>query len=269
MRIKYWSSSKLADFIRGTKKPVAETSLGWREWEDKAKSKHPFRFWIADTLLDFLQDVCYYIPDKIRNAKHALKNRFAIQTHALVADKKHLPRYQWHDLDSRMLFCMFDSFSAFVEIEKASMQLASTQAKRPSFLKRMLGNDRNPDAGTEYLKWEASLVYNEDYGVFPGDSQYGKKTPQAEAAIEMLDLYNWWTQVYPNRPDPYEVSGWDKMCYNDRKVVNSIFEKDTTEDEAAEISNTLQLTRSVEAQYYKEEQEMLVRLINVRNALWT
>ena len=51
----YWTCSKFADWLRGTAKPTAETSEGWRSWEKKARDTHPVRYWLADEGLDYLQ----------------------------------------------------------------------------------------------------------------------------------------------------------------------------------------------------------------------
>ena len=60
MRNHYWTCSKFADWLRGTPKPGAETSDGWRVWHKKAKSAHPFRYWLADDVLGYLQTIFSY-----------------------------------------------------------------------------------------------------------------------------------------------------------------------------------------------------------------
>jgi hypothetical protein len=40
-RIRYWSCSRLADWIRGTAKPHSETAGGWRDWKEDAKAPEP------------------------------------------------------------------------------------------------------------------------------------------------------------------------------------------------------------------------------------
>ena len=67
MRNHYWSSSKFADWLRGTASPTAETSKGWREWTARAKQAHPVRYWLADDGLNYLQNFIFYIPDKGKN----------------------------------------------------------------------------------------------------------------------------------------------------------------------------------------------------------
>ena len=48
MRNHYWTCSKFADWIRGTTKGGAKTSEGWDEWETRAKSAYPVRWWLAE-----------------------------------------------------------------------------------------------------------------------------------------------------------------------------------------------------------------------------
>ncbi len=51
-RIRYWSCSGFADWLRGSAKPRSETAGGWRDWETGAKARNPLRFWLAEEFLD-------------------------------------------------------------------------------------------------------------------------------------------------------------------------------------------------------------------------
>jgi hypothetical protein len=55
-RANYWSCSKFANWLRGTAKPGAATSKGWREWKNEAQRSHPVRYWIAEEGLGYVQD---------------------------------------------------------------------------------------------------------------------------------------------------------------------------------------------------------------------
>ena len=44
-RSRYWSCTKFADWLRGTKKLYAGTGKEWDEWDKKAKAAHSFRYW--------------------------------------------------------------------------------------------------------------------------------------------------------------------------------------------------------------------------------
>lgn len=85
------------------------------------------------------------------------------------------------------------------------------------------------EKGLEVHEWEKTLTFNEDWGVKPDDEKYGKLTHQALAAIEQDAIYQWWK----------ENKG--------KKDID--FENEDT--------------------YLKEEEEMLIRLIKIRNSLWT
>lgn len=270
----YWSCSKLADKIRGTKKPSAASFEGWDSWEKTAKSSHPIRYWIADVLLDKIQDFIWFIPDQYNKIRYWLNNRFVVHSHSLTAHSSSLKRGQWCDLSDRFLPCMFDELVNFVEVEKAGMQAISSEETikkynvpltRRKWYLRVLTEWRCPQAGIDYLNWEMSLVYDEDWGVMPQDERYGSLTPQAIAAKEVLDLYTWYTTVYKNRPDPYDISGWSSICEDARKKGN-IF-ANVKDDE--QTTNSLKSLREVEDAYKAEDTDMMIRLIKVRDSLWT
>lgn len=225
----YWSCTKLADKIRGTIKPVAETSEGWKEWETKAKTAHYYRFLIAEEGLDSLQRVIMYPHTLYKSIVFYIRNRFIDKTHQLTAHAKHIKPGEYCDLTDRMLYCLFDSLVDFVEIELAYM----TDFKK---------NGRSAEKGLAHLDWAMSLTFDEDWGYEKDNENYGKPTPQAIGAQEIKELYLWWTSVYSARVDPLDV-------YEETKSIEKSSE--------------------LEMQYEKEDTEMLIRLIKVRSNLWT
>jgi len=231
MRSEYWSNSKFADWIRGTDKLKAATGDEWASWNKTAKSAYPFRYWIAEEALDKLQDIVYWIPDKLYSIKYYVVNRWIDQSHALVAHSKHVKPGQWMDLDYRILHCLFDELVDFVEIEKAYSNFRWDAEKQKDMRWWQVGRWRtrtwrSAEAGIDYLKWEMSLTDEE----WIDDKSKAKPTAQAEAAQEILDLYTWWTETYPNRPDPFDVSGWSAHCEDKRERGIEFFETDPEED---------------------------------------
>lgn len=85
------------------------------------------------------------------------------------------------------------------------------------------------EKGLETHEWEKTLTVDSTWGAKPEDENYGKLTHQALAAIEQQEIYEWW------------------KANKDKKDVD--FENEET--------------------YLKEEEEMLIRLIKIRNSLWT
>jgi hypothetical protein len=169
---------------------------------------------------------------------------------------------------------MFQLLVDFIEIECAGHQLAAEKYKeisasdkwnacffgylrryfrRPSFLKR------NPEAGLRYLDWETNLHDEFDTG-------------QAASAREKKELYLWWKTIFPNRKDPMEESGWSEFCERRRKKYGNgiaYILNDLTDEEHEESSRILEKCRLLEELQYAEDEDMLIRLIKIRNTLWT
>lgn len=271
MRTEYWSNSKLADWIRGTDKLKAGTGDDWASWNKTAKSAYPLRYWIAEEALDKLQDIVYWIPDKLYNIKYYVVNRWIDQSHALVAHPKHIKPGKWMDLDYRMLYCLFDELVDFVEIEKAYSNFRWDSEKLKGKKWWQVGKWRtrtwrNPEAGIDYLKWEMTLT---DEEWLDEDKKHeAKPTSQAESAREILELYTWWTEIYPNRPDPHDASGWSAYCEDKRERGIGFMETDPLEDKK-ETRKILDISHEIEKQYHDEEEQMLIRLVKLRGSLWT
>jgi hypothetical protein len=113
----------------------------------------------------------------------------------------------------------------------------------------------------------------EDWGVDKDSSDHSKPTPQAVKAQEVLDLYRWWKDVYPNRPDPHDASGWSEYCELKRKEHGETglsFMKESKNPETRALGDrALKKTHEIEQAYDDEDTEMLIRLIKVRHGLWT
>jgi hypothetical protein len=276
-RSNYWSGSKLADWIRGTSKPEVATCEGWDDFEEACKKERPVRYWIAEEGLNYIQNFVYYIPDKLGNLRYYLNNRWISRYHVLTANPRDIEPGRYADFDSRILFCLFNELQNFVEIELAWKHCAcdKEEAKKymlPWYRKRPFGlrTWRSKDAGLAHLNWEISLVYDEDWGSNPRDENYGKPTHQSIAAKEILELYTWWTTAYRNRPDPYDASGWSDFC-DERLAANDgkWSDRKTPSELTAKGDVCHKKLREIEEAYKKEEEEMLIRLIKIRENMWT
>lgn len=259
----YWTCSKFADWLRGTMKPRSETAKGWTAWNKQAKKDHPVRYWIAEEGLDYAQDFVYWIPNRIKSVKHYIKNRYINKTHALTST---LPKGQWHELDTRILHCIFDELVEFVEVDKALMNW--------SWFEKTGKKVKTPDieAGLDHLDWEISLKFDEEYGSSKTDQNYGQETPQATKAKEIKELYNWWKNIRPTRPDASDISGWSALCDARRKKYgeDTMFcTEDATAEERQETRKVLDASSVIEEQYEQEDEDMLIRIIKIRRGLWT
>jgi hypothetical protein len=97
----------------------------------------------------------------------------------------------------------------------------------------------------ETLKWWVTLT-NDD----------GTEHPQAKAGKEILHLYDWWKFTRPKRVDPYISTGFSDMSSKDH-----IWTPEQTVA-SAQIDE-------IEAEYEQEDEEMMIRLIKIRGALWS
>jgi len=273
---RYWSCSPFADWVRGTKKLSAGTSEQWDEWTTAAQMKHNFRYWLAEEGLQHLQDFVTWPVRKIYDIKYYINNRFVTGTHRLTAHARNIRPGDWCDVGNRFLPCLFNELVDFVEIESAWIHIAWSDEGKAKYSAPFWATGwfrwrtwRCPQAGLDHLDWAMSLT-NSDW-CDPNDPNYGKPTSQAIRAREIKELYTWWTTVYPARPDPYDASGWTEYCEASR-IANGgrlSFSSDKTPELKKMSDKAHKLLQKIEAQYEKEDTEMMIRLIKARDSLWT
>jgi hypothetical protein len=276
MRNHYWTIGTFADWLRGTPSPDALTSKGWREWREAAQARHPVRYWIAEEGLDYLQRFFYYIPDKLYRLKYYINNRWVTRTHALTAHQNDIPRGEWRDVGNRFLPCLFNELRDFVEVELAWWHIAwSNREERAKYNAPFWATGwwrwrtwRCPQAGLDCLAWQMELTNAE---FLDDDKKHlAEPTCQAKAAQEILVLYKWWTEVYPNRPDPHDAGGWSAYCEQRRAGGADLLDfEDRTEAEQEQSRQALDATQAVEDKYNEEDEAMMIRLIRIRQSLWT
>jgi len=276
MRSHYWTCSKFADWLRGTTKLKCGTSEEWHDWEDRAKVAHPIRWWIAEEGLDHLQKFVYYIPDKLNDIRYYINNRWVSHSHRLTAHPRDIQPGNWCDVGNRFLPCLFNELVDFVEIEQAWHHCmwsdeAKTKFETPWWRKGWLRwrTWRCPEAGMEYLRWAETLT-NAEF-LEEGEKHKAEPTYQAKAAKEIIELYTWWTVTYRNRPDPYEASGWTAACEAQREANGGRLSFSTSKDPVLkkQSDKAHKLLQKIEADYAKEEEAMMIRLIKIRESLWT
>jgi hypothetical protein len=264
--MRYWSNSNFADWIRGSVKPSAETGPGWHKWEKEAKATHPIRYWIVEEGFDKVQTFIRLPIDTLYNAKYYINNRFVTRTHSLTAHSRDIRPGDWCDVGNRFLPCLFNELVDFVEIEQAWFHIAWDDEAKAKYDAPFWARGwfrwrtwRCPQAGLDHLDWAIAL-----------DEEEGAPTRQSIAAKEIKELYLWWTQTYRNRPDPMEASGWSAYCAKRREKEGGIFgSEDETEEERKECMTALDLSHKIEEDQQAEDEAMMIRLIKIRQALWT
>jgi hypothetical protein len=279
-RSTYWSNTRFAEWIRGMVKPHALTSQGWDDWNNEAQRAHPVRYWIAEEALDAVQNFIHWPTDKLYEIKYYINNRWVTRTHALTAHPRDIKPGSWMDVGNRFLPCLFNELVDFVEIELAWHHIAwgdeEARAKyNPPFWASGWFRWRTwrcAEAGLDSLEWQRRLTKGTD-GWNKNEADADDPTPQAEKAQELLDLYNWWTQIYPNRPDVYDVSGWSKLCEQERAAnggklsIGMLGNRDPALAKKFNVAH--KIINKMEKDFEKEDEQMMIRLIKVRHGLWT
>jgi hypothetical protein len=276
MRSNYWSCSKFADWLRGTPKLGCGTSEEWDLWRKTAETTYPTRYWIAEEGLDYLQNFVYYIPDRLNDVRYYINNRWVSCSHALTAHPRDIKPGAWQDVGNRFLPCLFNELVDFVEVEQAWHYVMWNDEERAKYNVPWYRSGwlrwrtwRCPEAGLAYLNW-ASTLTNEE---FLDEDKKSEAVPtyQAKAAKEIIELYTWWTVTYRNRPDPYEASGWTAACEAQREAnggrLSFSSPKDPVLKKASDKAH--KLLQKIEADYTKEDESMMIRLIKIRESLWT
>ena len=275
MRANYWSCSRFADWLRGTAKLKAGTGKEWRLWEEEAKQTHPIRYWIVEEGLDAVQNFVNWPADKLNDIRYYINNRWVSRSHSLTAHPKDIRPGQWCDVGNRFLPCLFNELVDFVEIEQAWHHVLWDEKARKEYQVPWYRSGwlrwrtwRCPEAGIAHLKWAMTLT-NEEF-LEEDEKDKAESTYQALAAKEILELYTWWKEVYPNRPDVHDASGWTAYCEMRREKGYKFFDMEDKSEEEAEMCRTaLDKSRDLELQYAQEDEEMMIRLIKIRESLWT
>lgn len=282
-RSNYWSCSRFADWLRGNDKLKCGTSDEWDDWRQSSQKSHPLRYWIAEEALDAIQNFIWWPVDKIYDIKYYINNRWVTRTNALTAHPRDIKPGSWCDVGNRFLPCLFNELVEYVEIELAWWHIAwSDKDERKKYDAPFWATGwfrwrtwRSPRAGLDNLDWQRQLRWTKEE-VGDDSPDIGQPTRQAVNAQEILDLYRWWTEVYPKRPDPHDASGWTAYCEQKRQLKDengkkiSFFSDRGESKELKEMGNrALDLCREIEEKYRQEDEEMMIRLIRVRDSLWT
>lgn len=202
-------------------KPFVASSEAWDEWEQKFKDEAPIRYF----LFEELSNKFGILQRRINNVRYAIRHRTVDKYHIIKINSLK-PGY--YDTDTRMLHGMFSLLVDYVELELAPWnEWAEEQDEENPPVKKSAR-----EHGLEHLDWEMSL----------------EEELQAKSAKEIKELYLWWKDVRPARPNPWNVA---KDVWGEKDAQKYVW------------------LDAMEQAQYDEDTEMLIRLIKIRKALWT
>ena len=154
--------------------------------------------------------------------------------------------YNYYDKDHLLLYAVFQILVDYVEYECSIFGEKSWYDKLSSMyvLEYLLPLRRNKKAGRKLLEERMAI-------------------PENQWAKELLDLYDWWVDERPNRPDPWTSPELDKF-HNEK-----VFGDDHIFRLSPGYKKVLMKAHKLEEQYQKEDKKQLLRLIKVSGHLWT
>jgi hypothetical protein len=229
---------------------------------------------------------------KMRRIREYFRYRLGYKYHMVPTGLE--PDY--YDIDTRMLHANFELLKEYVEVELAWRHFCFV-VKR-SWKEKLLYSFisyrryRNSEYGLAHLNHSPSKPeppaslgdpFYEDYLRELEWHNYHRSIDQ-----EIEDLYLWWTKTRPNRPEPMDESGWSDWCdflrdkrngdlFNlipqhdeEGKVLSYLMsDDDLSEEEKQKQRTIMDKSRKLEKEQEDEDEEMLIRLIKIRQHLWT
>jgi hypothetical protein len=232
-----------------------------------------------------LEDLYYSLYHKYSRVKEFIKFGLIRKHHCIRISS--LDR-RYYDTDTRLLHGCFQLLVDFIEVEKASHQRSSNLYEKGGWKWFLYKNSpwwlnwlvcpRSRKLGMQYLDWEMAIP---DEVVEREDGTVDGCPGQSEAAKEQRALYTWWTEVYPNRIDPMDLSGLSEFFDKNRSKImkfkpvtiggEEMYESYNllTDEETEEYDRVSKLCWKLEADYELEEKAMLKRLMDIKDTLWT
>ena len=203
----------------------------WEDWHETVKKMHPVKYWIAETLGDFLRyRVWLKIKNPITDAIYWLKCHFLpsyrfhfldLRQPSYTDDKKDCYKYGWRDVPVKMLYAWFNLLGEYIDKEEP-YDLTSTYT-----LEEIMADPQTKRQHEDLQEAKAILHW--------WRVTYGQ---------EWKNYYDIQDQWYTASKDPVQRSKGVDVKY--RTVMYKI-----------------------EQELEDQTDEMLMRLIKIRRSLWT
>jgi hypothetical protein len=226
---------------KGVESDTARSSNDWHEFKMYHKEHNPIRYFLNN---EFEAMFIWPWSMRLERLTDWVQYRTTRRYHIINTGMK--PGYA--DASERMLHVNFNMLKDFVEIEKAHMWTWHEEKGVPS---------KQP--GVSHLVWEMGLE--------------NEVNNQAKNAREQYELYDWWTNQRPYREED-ATEEWDayhtlkKEIYADD--ADNFFRDDKDTSELKFLQKTwLEKSSTIENNNLMKDEQMLIRLMKIRQSLWT
>lgn len=199
-----------------------------------------------------------------------LVSRFIDKTYR--CDTK-LPKYQYHEIETRMFHSMFELLVDYVESEVAWESIVMESFSDDLSFKRKLElklaftlqkfnivNFRNAEIGVQ------RLLGNDDFD-FDIQKAGQEFADHPNSGQQLVDLYKWYKEVYLTREDDYICEETKTRYYLKYREMPPETSLNNLSDK--KVGNYFDIFRTVEEELDKEEDEKLSQLISLRRTMWT
>jgi len=247
------------------KKPLALSAEGWSNWDKLAKKTHPIRYYLSDTVVPFFSRIRYRtLSSPYDWIRYRTYNRYHRVSTGLEPG--------WSDVDSQMIHTNFTMLVDFIEIEKAACMLWTDGEVNTHkwYHKGPFDNWRDANLGVKHLQWEMGLIRDSEYGLKEGEEGFGEPTRQALSAKEQYELYTWWKEVRPIRPEAMDACGLSAYYDSIHKEGTSFMQMLSSKDKDPVAQKAMMdMHTKIEEGYNQEDLAMLIRLMTIRQSLWS
>jgi hypothetical protein len=237
--------------------PGSLTSKGWRLFEKEFEQVAPVRYRIKKHL-----QKRYAIQRRLSDIKYWFLYRTTKRYH--VIDSGLPPGY--HSIDNLMLHSSFNMLKDFVEVETAYHLIWTGEERiEMSWFEKYMPfyytffPFRRPELGLKHLDWAATL---DDPALPP----HARSDIQAQHAREIKALYFWWIEIRPSRKE-IETMHYDDQGLGTLSCFDDDFDKNAP-DYVAHCESMKQ-RQDQEEEWKDEDTEYLIRLVKIREGLWT
>ena len=234
-------------------------------WEKEFHKQHPIVYFFTETLPFALRIPSLTVSNCFHKICGYVRLRFISKSHII---RTNLTPGKYHTLDEKILHGMFTALVDYVELVEKSDRWTDDDKMQKFRIPRYrtyfpfnLFDWRSAEAGVEHLKWEMSLL----------------DTETENYAQEIMLLYVWWKEIYPNRQEPNVASGFSDFLIRMEDKYSDLMTSylgggpispKQTKEEVEEHKALRQLAQEIEDNYLREDEEMLIRLVKIRNRLW-
>lgn len=245
----------------GFSPPGALSSKGWSSFNKEFRKNAPVRYYFHRKF----KNTFVYPVKRIKDAiKYWIRYRTYDKYHVLDTGLE--PGY--YSIDWQMLHVNFNILKEFVEVETAlhhywcSNHDSLSWCERHMPFYRAFFPFRSVELGMKHLEWAATL---DDPKLPPHE----RSPDQARTAREVMILYKWWTE---QRPARVEIPYLERRRPLDP---DDIFDEEEDPDPVAEAAykvaryDNMIARQDQEKAWSDEDTEMLIRLIKIREHLWT